>query len=139
MTARQRGACWLLLLILAGRFLDALNLPIERSYSSSAGLVSTTGKEPSNPSAVDHQTLPSRAVAAPESAETASHPLVPLRINQATAKQLQALPGVGPVLAARIVAYRSEHGPLRSLAETRQIKGIGAKMTQRLAPLLRFD
>ena len=139
LTSRQRGACWLLLLILAGRLLDALDLPIERPVPDTAGSTLVVGSDRSQSTAVANQTLPSPAVAAPESAETASPVRTPVRINHATAKELQALPGVGPVLAERIIAYRTEHGALRSLAETRQIKGIGPWMMQRLAPLLRFD
>ncbi len=139
MTPRQRGACWLLLLILVGRLVDALDLPFERPAPDIAGQASAVGSHGLPPGPASPQTPGLPAAAAPESAETASRPPVPIRINHASAKELEALPGVGPVLAGRIVAYRAEHGPLRSLAETRRIKGIGVRMMQRLAPLLRFD
>jgi competence protein ComEA len=139
MTPRQRGACWLLLLILAGRLLDALDLPFERPAHDTTRQAAAIEAEGSPSGSIATQPLVSPAAAAPDSAETASHSLTTIRINHATAKELQALPGVGPVLASRIVAYRAEHGPLGSLAETRRIKGIGPRMMQRLAPLLRFD
>ena len=139
MTPRQRGACWLLLLILVGRLLDTLDLPFERQAHDTTRQTEAIEAKRSSSRAIATQTLVSPAAAAPESAETASQPLAPIRINHATAKELQALPGVGPVLASRIVAYRAEHGLLGSLAETRRIKGIGPRMMQRLAPLLRFD
>jgi competence protein ComEA len=49
----------------------------------------------------------------------------PLDLNTATAGQLDQLPGVGPVLAQRIVDYRTQHGGFRSVDELRQVSGIG--------------
>jgi competence protein ComEA len=48
-----------------------------------------------------------------------------LNLNTATAAQLDKLPGVGPVLAERIVAYRESKGGFRSVGELRQVDGIG--------------
>lgn len=50
-----------------------------------------------------------------------------LDINTATLEQLQALPGIGEVLARRIVDYRSEYGNFRSTAELANVDGIGQK------------
>ena len=49
----------------------------------------------------------------------------PMDLNSATATQLDQLPGVGPVLAQRIVDYRTQHGGFRSVDELRQVSGIG--------------
>ena len=46
-------------------------------------------------------------------------------INHATAEELTALPGVGPSLAASIVAYREEHGPFGNLEELLLVSGFG--------------
>jgi comEA protein len=51
----------------------------------------------------------------------------PININTATAKQLESLSGVGPVLASKIVKYREEHGPFRSVNELDNVSGIGPK------------
>lgn len=48
-----------------------------------------------------------------------------LNLNTATAAQLDKLPGVGPVLAERIVAYRESKGGFRSVGDLRQVEGIG--------------
>jgi competence protein ComEA len=48
-----------------------------------------------------------------------------VHLNQATAEQLQALPGVGPALSARIVEYRTEHGPFRTVDQLAEVKGVG--------------
>jgi len=49
----------------------------------------------------------------------------PLSLNTATAQQLDALPGVGPVLAARIVTYREAHAGFKSVDQLREVTGIG--------------
>lgn len=48
-----------------------------------------------------------------------------LDLNAATVEQLQDLPGVGPVLAQRIVDWRTEHGRFSSVDELREVSGIG--------------
>lgn len=57
-------------------------------------------------------------------------------LNRATATELEELPGVGPVLAGRIVAYRDEHGPFTSVGELREVSGIGERIFQSLAELV---
>jgi competence protein ComEA len=49
----------------------------------------------------------------------------PVSLSSATAEQLDALPGVGPVTAQKIVAYRQQHGAFRSVDELDAIPGIG--------------
>lgn len=49
-----------------------------------------------------------------------------LDLNRATAAQLEDLPGIGPVLAARIVAWREAHGAFVSVNALRNVEGIGA-------------
>ncbi|MFE4600407.1 helix-hairpin-helix domain-containing protein [Kitasatospora indigofera] len=60
----------------------------------------------------------------------------PVSLNRATTEQLDALPGVGPTLAQRIVAYREAHGGFRSLDQLRQVSGIGERTYAELKPLL---
>lgn len=56
--------------------------------------------------------------------------------NRADADQLDRLPRVGPALARRMVAWREEHGPFRSLASLDSVPGVGPSMLAALAPLL---
>ncbi len=51
----------------------------------------------------------------------------PLDLNRATARQLDGLPGIGPVLAGRIIEYRQRRGGFRSVSELRAVPGIGEK------------
>ena len=48
-----------------------------------------------------------------------------VRINLASVGELEQLPGVGPVLAGRIAAYRDEHGPFRVVEDLLDVSGIG--------------
>jgi competence protein ComEA len=59
-----------------------------------------------------------------------------LNLNTATAAQLDALPGVGPVLAERIVAYRDRKGGFRNVGELRQVEGIGDAKFEQLKDLV---
>lgn len=60
----------------------------------------------------------------------------PVDLNAADASALDALPGVGPVLATRIVQYRENNGPFRSVDQLDEVSGIGAKLMEQLRPLV---
>ncbi|MGA4859240.1 helix-hairpin-helix domain-containing protein [Streptomyces koyangensis] len=61
----------------------------------------------------------------------------PLSLGTATAEQLETLPGVGPVLAAAIIAYRTENGGFRSVDQLRDVRGIGDRRFEDLRELVR--
>ena len=58
----------------------------------------------------------------------------PVNINTATARELDALPGIGEVIAQRIIDYRNAHGPFGSVDELINVKGIGEKKLADLKP-----
>lgn len=61
-------------------------------------------------------------------------PPKPVNLNTATAAELAQLPGVGEVIAARIVRHREVSGPFRSVNELVIVRGISRKMLEKLRP-----
>jgi competence protein ComEA len=60
----------------------------------------------------------------------------PVHLNSATLDQLDALPGVGPVTAQKIVTYRTQHGGFGSVDELDAVPGIGPARLADLRPLV---
>lgn len=95
---------------------EAPRIPPGRASSSSLSSSTTTG--------------PGGTAAAKPAAR------FPLNINTASAGDLEAAPGIGPSLAARIVDYRGANGPFASLDDLLNVPGIGRKTLDKLRPYL---
>ncbi|TDC83145.1 ComEA family DNA-binding protein [Micromonospora sp. KC606] len=80
-------------------------------------------------------TMPA-APGAPPAAGAAPGPGERLNLNTATLAQLDALPGVGPVLAQRILTHRDQHGGFRSVGDLRRVDGIGDARYEQLKDLV---
>jgi competence protein ComEA len=109
---------------------DAINLqqPLRQGMSvvvpANRTIAASEVPTPGSPVAASPTPLAEQANA-PERASTGSEvPTVPLNINSATVAQLQGLPGIGPSLASRIVAYRKEVGAFRAPEQLMDVKGI---------------
>jgi competence protein ComEA len=86
----------------------------------------------------EHIEIPStRATSEPVSEGDAHTGLI--NINTATIAELDKLPGIGEVLAGRIVDYRQANGPFESVDELVHIDGISANLVESLAPLVTVD
>jgi competence protein ComEA len=81
--------------------------------------------------------VPQRAPPLPASTGTAAGaPPAIVHLNSATAEQFDALDGIGPSLAQRIVDYREAHGGFGSIDELDEVSGIGPKRLESLRPRL---
>ncbi|MFW0968428.1 MAG: helix-hairpin-helix domain-containing protein [Thermacetogeniaceae bacterium] len=59
-----------------------------------------------------------------------------ININTATAAELDTLPGIGPAIAQRIIDYRTEYGPFRTIADLQKVSGIGERRYEQLKALV---
>lgn len=88
------------------------------------------------------QAQPEQSIAmqAPATAPVASVPRAKMaakvNLNRASADELQILPGIGPVLAQRMVDWRKAHGRYRTVDDLQEVKGIGKKRLEQLRPLV---
>ena len=83
--------------------------------------------------------VPSPTAAVPPSDITkpsAPSPNQPYIVDLNTAPQadLERVPGIGPILAARIIAYRQHYGPFKTVYELRLIKGVGQQTFDKIKP-----
>jgi competence protein ComEA len=62
-----------------------------------------------------------------------------ININTATLEELDSLPGIGPVYAQRIVEYRTQKGPFKTIEEIMNVPGIGEKMFEKIKDLITVD
>jgi competence protein ComEA len=76
------------------------------------------------------------AAPAPVASDGGAAPAV-VDLNSATASDLDTLPGVGPVMAGRILDWRTAHGRFTSVDQLREVSGIGARTFERLKPHVR--
>ncbi|WP_405161777.1 ComEA family DNA-binding protein [Nocardia sp. NBC_01499] len=83
--------------------------------------INAGGRSPAAPSGSAHPTAPSGRV----------------DLNTATASELEALPGIGPVTAKAIVAWRTAHGRFTDITQLGQIDGIGPARLARLRELVK--
>jgi len=73
-------------------------------------------------------------IAAPGSGQ--GDPSAPISLSSATADELDALPGIGPILAKRIVDWRDAHGGFTALSQLEQVPGVGPRTFERLKSLV---
>ncbi|MEX2189769.1 MAG: helix-hairpin-helix domain-containing protein [Bacteroidota bacterium] len=63
----------------------------------------------------------------------------PLNLNTATKPQLVALPGIGEVMAERILRHREDHGPFKDIEALRSVKGISGRSLEKIKHLVTVD
>jgi competence ComEA-like helix-hairpin-helix protein len=125
--AERRGALLVALLLSLGATRDLWRATHPRMTPAPPA----TSDRSSGPTAAGTTASPGRPDPAP--AEAAA--LVDL--NQAGLAELDALPGIGPVLAGRILQHRNTHGPFREPEDLLAVPGIGPRLFERLRPRIR--
>ncbi len=132
--AERRGALVVVLLLALGAGHDlwrAVGSPPAPGPGATSSALSPLRPEARPADAGGPEPLGSRPGLPPEA--------VRVDLNRASAQELEALPGIGPVLAARIVSQRERHGPFRSSEELLAVRGIGPRLFARLRPHLVVD
>jgi competence protein ComEA len=124
--AERRGALVVVLLLVLGAAHDLWRAarPLPPPSIEPAGRVATARTDP-----------PPEEATVPGDAAAGRAPGIDL--NRATARELDDLPGVGPVLAGRILDHRRRHGPFRDPEELLAVRGIGPRLFARLRPRIR--
>lgn len=74
--------------------------------------------------------------AAAQDAARATAPSSVVNLNEATPQQLEALPGIGPRAAQRIVEFRAKNGGFKKVEDLMKVQGIGERSFLRLKPLV---
>jgi len=62
----------------------------------------------------------------------------PINVNQASSKDLESIPGIGEVIARRVVDYRNQFGSFEDLEDLKKVKGIGGKKIEAIKKLITF-
>ncbi len=61
-----------------------------------------------------------------------------IKINEASAKEIENLPSIGPIKARDIVSYRETHGPFHTLSDLMKVNGIGSKTAEKIKDFIEF-
>ena len=115
---------------LASPLEDAMHIKVPTKIALEENLVENPGRERTSPNPPSSNKQ-SDAISRNFSEKS-------LNINSATAKELETLPGIGPVLAEKILQTRNELGRFENAGEILKVPGIGVKRLERITPLITF-
>jgi competence protein ComEA len=119
---------------------DTIGLNMARQVDDGEQIVVGIAPVKGQPAVLGSSVSPGSTAPGPTS--SASHPAKgapaqPVNLNTATVQQLDTLPGVGPVMAAAIVAWRDAHGKFTTIDQLGEVDGIGPGRLEKLRPLVR--
>ncbi|KUI27255.1 hypothetical protein AU196_01620 [Mycobacterium sp. IS-1742] len=118
---------------------DLIGLNMARRLADGEQIIVGIAPAPGQPAIMGSSTSGSGDPAAPPGAapaEPAKAAGEPVNLNTATVEQLDTLPGVGPVTAAAIVAWRDANGAFRSVDQLGEVDGIGPARLAKLRDLV---
>jgi competence protein ComEA len=132
----RRGARVLLLIVVAGALWDLTRAwrPAMAPFPEPAPGAIEAGASSDTASAA---TAAVSAIPRERSSKSAVRDTIDL--NRASAAELEALPGIGPVLAQRICEHRRREGPFRTVDELRAVRGVGPRLLERVRDRLRVS
>ena len=117
---------------------DTLGLNLARHLTDGEQVVVGIGTPAGQPTALGSSVSGGPPVAsASPAAPGKGAPAEPVDLNTATVEQLDALPGIGPVMAAAIVAWRDTNGKFNSVDQLGDVDGIGPARLDKLRALVR--
>lgn len=120
---------------------DTVGLNLARQVADGEQIVVGIAARPGLPPALGSSVSSGSPQAGPPgvstpAATTSGQPGAPVDLNTATVEQLDALPGVGPVTAAAIVAWREAHGSFSGVDQLGEVDGIGPARLAKLRALV---
>ncbi|WP_406814833.1 ComEA family DNA-binding protein [Mycobacterium sp. M23085] len=120
---------------------DTIGLNMARPLGDGEQIVVGLAPVPGQPTALGSSvatgTTPTSKAPAPGPGSAKPKPGQPVDLNTATVQELDALPGVGPVTAAAIVAWRQSNGKFTSVEQLADVEGIGPARLEKLRALVR--
>jgi competence protein ComEA len=118
---------------------------VQHALNAAGGLTDNADLASVNPAApledgeriiVPFKPTPAPVAVANQTPQTEPATAGPLNINTASADELDELPGIGEVIAERIVAYRETNGAFSSVEELAEVSGISERMVDELRPMI---
>lgn len=120
--------------LLASANIGAINLAAPLEDGQQLNIPYKTGQEPAaNDNNANSLVLPGSTE---EPANTSQDNKDLININTASAEELDSLPGIGPTLAQRIIAYREENGPFQTIEDIVNVSGIGSSTFENIKDLI---
>ena len=100
--------------------------------NTSVNTIEISGHVSNKPSDLTSASTPDPSSAASTNSASQSQDVFPVNINTATLEELDLIPGIGPVLAQRILDYRAEIGQFVHVEELLDVSGIGEKTLEKM-------